>query len=202
VPLCGCESERAAFNPIWELPFGRGRAIGGSAGRWMDTLIGGWSISGVYQYQTGGLIGLGNQYYSGDITKLRTNITQDMDVSQPVFDVSGFYFQDDVVKVNGVVSPALQRSDTRKNLDRNLRTLPSRVWGFTGTPLNYLDMAIVKKLPLRGRVRAQIHIEVYNATNFTWFSNPNVDPNSANFGLVTSTRNLPREIQLGAKFVF
>jgi hypothetical protein len=188
---------------VWELPFGRGRALGRDAGRTLDTLIGGWSIAASYQYQTGGLLDIGNRYYSGDITRLRTKIRQDMDVNDPVFDTSGFYFQDDLVKdANGSISPALQRSDARKNLASNLRTLPSRVWGFTGTPLSYLDMSVVKKLPLTGRVRAQIHVELYNATNFVWFSNPNLDPGNADFGKVTGTRNLPRELQIGAKIVF
>lgn len=194
---------RFVFNPIWELPFGKGRAIAGGAGRVLDSLIGGWSVSANYTYQPGGLLGIGNWYYDGDITALRTRITQDMDVSQPVFDTSRFYFQDAAVRdANGQISPALQRGDTRKNLDRNLRTLPSRAWGFTGTPLNYLDMSFVKRVRLAGRVRAQIHFEVYNATNFAWFTNPNLDPNSANFGIVSGTRNLPREIQLGAKIAF
>ena len=68
--------------------------------------------------------------------------------------------------------------------------------------MSYLDMSFVKRLPLAGRVRAQVHIEVYNATNFAWFTNPNLDPASASFGLVTGTRNLPREVQIGAKIVF
>jgi hypothetical protein len=195
---------RLVVNPIWELPFGRGRAIAKNAGRLVDSLIGGWSIAGVYQYQSGAMLGIDNWYYSGDIRKLRTSIRQDMDVlNDTVFDTSEFYFWDDRVKdANGNISPALQRTDARKNLASNLRTLPARVRGFTGTPMSYLDMSIVKRLPLAGRVRAQIHVEVYNATNFAWFTNPNLDESSANFGKVTGTRNLPREVQLGAKIIF
>lgn len=195
---------RFVFNPVWELPFGRGRAIGRNAGRLVDSLIGGWSVAGTYQYQSGAMLGIGNLYYDGDIRQLRTSVRQDMDVlTDTVFDTRRFYFWDDLVKdASGNVSPALQRSDNRKNLASNLRTLPSRVRGFSGTPMSYLDMSFVKRLPLAGRVRAQIHVEVYNATNFAWFTNPNLDPTSSNFGKVTGTRNLPREIQLGAKIAF
>jgi hypothetical protein len=60
----------------------------------------------------------------------------------------------------------------------------------------------VKRVQLAGRVRAQFHIELYNAANYVWFRNPQLDPANAEFGRVTSQGNLPREIQLGAKVSF
>jgi carboxypeptidase family protein len=195
---------RFVFNPIWDLPFGKGRAIARNAGRLLDSLIGGWTIAGVYQYQSGAMLGIGNLYYSGDIRQLRTHVPQDLDVlNETTFDTSGFYFWDDAVKdASGNVTAALQRADARKNLASNLRTLPSRVRGFTGTPQSYLDLKVVKRVTLARRVRAEIQAEVYNATNFAWFQNPSLDPTSANFGKVTSTRNLPREVQIGARITF
>jgi hypothetical protein len=53
-----------------------------------------------------------------------------------------------------------------------------------------------------GRVRAQVHIELYNAFNDVFYNNPNLDPTNARFGLVSSQNNLPRNIQIGTKFVF
>jgi len=192
---------RLVVNPIWELPFGRGKAIGHEATRLVDGLIGGWSIAVIWQRQTGEPLTIGNRYYSGDIRRLTTNISASH-VDTTVFDTSGFYFHDDAVMTNGVDDRAKQRLDTRKNLERNVRTLPSRVRSFRGSPLNYWDMSFIKRLPLARRVRAQVHIEVYNATNFVWFTAPNLDPSNADFGRVTSTRNLPRNIQLGAKLIF
>src|SRR5262245_32750682 len=40
-------------NGIYELPFGRGRAIGGSAPGWANAIIGGWQVSGIYTYRSG-----------------------------------------------------------------------------------------------------------------------------------------------------
>lgn len=87
-------------------------------------------------------------------------------------------------------------------LERNFRTLPTRVRNFREMPLNYWDVSFVKRLQLGGRVRAQFHIELYNASNYVWFRNPNLDPGNANFGKVTSQGNLPRNVQLGVKIVF
>ena len=63
------------------------------------------------------------------------------------------------------------------------------------------DMSFVKGLQF-GPVRGQLHIELYNAFNDVFFNNPNLSPQSADFGKVTSQNNLPRDIQLAAKIVF
>ena len=62
-------------------------------------------------------------------------------------------------------------------------------------------MSFVKGFEM-GRVRAQLHLELYNAFNDVFYNNPNLDPTSANFGLVSSQNNLPRNFQIGTKIVF
>ena len=62
-------------------------------------------------------------------------------------------------------------------------------------------MSFVKGFEL-GRVRAQLHLELYNAFNDVFYNNPNISPNSADFGKVTSQNNLPRNFQIGTKIVF
>ena len=142
---------------------------------------------------------MGNVYYDGDITQLKTNYTNDP--SQPVFDTSGFYFHDAAVQTNGVDDPVKQRADQRIRLASNVRTMPSRWNGLRGPRYTNWDMSFVKGFEM-GRVRAQLHLELYNAFNDVFYNNPNLDPTSANFGLVTSQNNLPRNFQIGTKIVF
>jgi Carboxypeptidase regulatory-like domain len=40
-------------NFVYDLPFGRGQAFGGSAPRWLDEAIGGWTVSGLPSWHTG-----------------------------------------------------------------------------------------------------------------------------------------------------
>jgi hypothetical protein len=47
-------------NWVYELPFGRGRRFGTSAGPWLDRVIGGWSFDGLARIQTGRLLDFGN----------------------------------------------------------------------------------------------------------------------------------------------
>jgi hypothetical protein len=191
---------RLVFNAIWELPFGRGRRFGSGAHPAVNALIGNWSVSAIWNWQTGRPnLTMGNVYYDGDITRLETNFTDDPTV--PVFDTSGFYFHDAAVQTNGVDDPSKQRADTRIRLANNLRAIPSRWDGLRGPRYTNWDMSFVKGFEL-GRVRAQFHIELYNAFNDVFFNNPNLDPTSSNFGLVSSQNNLPRNIQIGTKIIF
>jgi hypothetical protein len=191
---------RLAVNGIVELPFGRGRRWASGANPVVNAIVGNWSVSAIWNWQSGRPnLTIGNVYYDGDITQLKTKFTKDPDV--PVFDISGFYFHDAAVQTGGVVDPARQRADQRIRLANNIRTLPQRWDGFRGPRYTNLDMSFVKAFDM-GRVRAQFHIELYNALNDVFYNNPNLDPTNANFGKVSSQNNLPRNIQIGSKILF
>ena len=191
---------RLVVNGIIELPFGRGRRFASDANSVLNAFIGNWSVSAIWNWQSGRPnMTMGNVYYNGDITQLKTKYTDDPDV--PVFDTSGFYFSDAAVMTNGQLDPAKQRADQRIRLANNVRTLPSRWNGLRGPRYTNWDMSFVKGFEM-GRVRAQFHIELYNAFNDVFYNNPNLDPTSANFGKVSSQNNLPRNIQIGTKIVF
>ena len=135
---------------------------------------------------------IGNVYYNGDINQLTTDYSGDVD--QPVFDVSGFYFDD--------IPESQRRTDTRIQLAQNYRTLPSRPAKLRGQQLNLLDMSVVKRFDITQTVRAQLHFEVYNALNQTFYGNPELNPTNANFGKVTSQSNVPVNLQIGVRLFF
>jgi hypothetical protein len=191
---------RLVVNGIWEVPFGRNRRFGSESNAVMNAIAGDWSVSFIWNWQSGRPnLSMGNVYYDGDITRLKTNYSGDPD--EPVFDTRGFYFHDAAVQTNGVDDPVKQRADQRIRLANNIRTLPSRWDGLRGPRYTNWDMSFVKGFDL-GRVRAQLHIELYNAFNDVFYNNPNLDPTSTNFGKVTSQNNLPRNIQIGTRIVF
>jgi hypothetical protein len=192
---------RFVISGIWELPFGEGRRWA-SQSRLADAFIGGWSVQGIGQVQTGRPISFHdrNIYFNGDLATLKTNYSGD--TNQPVFDISDFYFHDAPVQTNGVVNPALQRGDQRIRLAQNIRYFPSRVPSLRGPGLHLWDISFVKQIRVTERVRGQFHVEMLNAFNKAVFNNPNTDPTNAEFGKVTSQNNLPRDIQLAFKVVF
>jgi hypothetical protein len=191
---------RVVLNGIWELPFGRDRKWGKSANPVVNGIVGNWSVSFIWNWQSGRPnMSMGNVYYNGDITSLKTKYTNDP--TQPVFDTSGFYFHDAAVQTNGVDDPAKQRADQRIQLANNIRTLPTRWDGLRTPRYTNWDMSFVKGLQF-GPTRAEVHLELYNAFNDVFFNNPNLSPTSADFGKVSSSNNLPRNIQIGMKFIF
>jgi Carboxypeptidase regulatory-like domain len=193
---------RIVISGIWELPFGKGRKWGRSWNGFIDAFLGGWQAQGIYQWQSGRPMDLDdrNVFFNGDPSKLRAIINGE--TVDGTFDTSGFYFSDAAVQTNGVVDPAKQRDDDRIDLDRNIRTFPSRFSGFRGQNLNLWDLSVIKTFSITEGVKFQLRGEFLNAFNHPQFGNPNTDPANANFGRVTSQTNLPRNVQIGLKLIF
>src|SRR4029079_369114 len=59
-----------AGSGIWELPLGRGRRLASNMGSFNNFFLGGWQLSGAYQWQSGAPIGWGNVQIIGDSTTL------------------------------------------------------------------------------------------------------------------------------------
>jgi hypothetical protein len=49
----GTRHHRWNTTSVYELPFGHGRSLDANANRFVDTLIGGWQLSGIFLWQTG-----------------------------------------------------------------------------------------------------------------------------------------------------
>jgi Carboxypeptidase regulatory-like domain/TonB dependent receptor-like, beta-barrel len=71
----------------------------------------------------------------------------------------------------------------------------------TGPPLRQLDMGVARQIRLRGQTQFEVRVEAFNITNLPAFNAPGslnfLD--ARNFASITSMRNTPRQIQLGAK---
>jgi hypothetical protein len=71
----------------------------------------------------------------------------------------------------------------------------------TGPPLRQLDMGVARQIRLRGQSVFEVRVEAFNISNLPAFNLPgSLNFNDArNFASITSMRNTPRQIQLGAK---
>ena len=72
----------------------------------------------------------------------------------------------------------------------------------TGPPLRQLDMGVARQIRLRGQKQFEFRVEAFNLTNLPAFNLPGSSELPAtrrNFASITSMRNTPRQIQLGAK---
>lgn len=211
---------RATVGVTVPIPVGKDRKWGNKWGSVMQAVFGGWSLSASYQYQQGfpmtatsnGIpTGWGNVYFdpSCDWKKLRTRAIGSRDangkiigVEVPGWDTSCFYFHDASVQTNGVDDPKKQRSDPRINMGNGARYFPSILSNMRMPALHLLDMGLSKNFDLGRAVTFQIRADFINALNYTVWWQPDLNPRNSTFGTFTTTRNTPRDIQLGGRLTF
>lgn len=192
---------RGTLGATFQLPFGHGEKWGSNWGGFRQALLGGWSVSTTYQYQTGApLVWSTNLYYdpNRDPRDLRANIGGECanggkaGLDCPAWDISGFYIEQG------------NRSDTRINVStaNNFRYFPSTLGHVRTDDLHLMDVGVYKTFQLLSGVALQVRIEVINALNYTVLWNPNQTPTSAQFGFVNQDRNNPRDVQIGGRLTF
>lgn len=173
---------RLVVTGIYELPFGKGKPIAGSAKGWLNQLIGGWQVQAIYTGQSGPPLAFGNVIYWGTYHALRrSNPTPDL-----WFNTDNF------------------ERDSRKQLASNIRTFPLRLSQVRADGINLWDMGAFKNFSLREGVRLQLRAEAEGALNHPQFNPPNTTPTSTLFGKVSATQTGEgeRRVFLGLKLIF
>jgi len=190
---------RFALSTVFEIPIGRKRAFLSEVHPIIDAFLGGWQLNAVFERQSGEPLVLPNLYYNGDISDLEVNIGgrnadgQRLGVDVPAFDISGF-------RINGVV-PGYANNYTISS-QNVLRTLPYTSNNIRNQPFQKFDLGLTKNFNIREGMKLQVRVEAINALNWVYFSGIQLAATNASFGLVNTQRNLPRDIQLGARFTF
>ncbi len=180
---------RFILNFVYELPFGRGRRFGGQAPRLIDTLLGGWMVDGITNYQSGGAFGVSannvcrcfNQASYANSRGFSGKLEgRAEDRLNRWFDPAAFS-QPDQFTI-GTMGP--RSSDLRNDKIAN--------W----------DLALSKDFHPVERLRVQFRADFLNAFNHPRFGNPNTSITSSSVGVVTSQANAPRQIQFGLKLLY
>jgi hypothetical protein len=188
---------RVTGSVIWSLPLGKDAT--GVARQLLD----GWNLTSSLTVQTGRPIGdLAERYYGGNLDDIKA--TWDLDRYNPattrvegVFPTQDFYLSDRTTDADRRNDPRIRRSGVT-----NIRTFPQRLDSYRSQTRPILDASVVKQFPLKGRMKAQVRVEVFNVLNYVELNTPNFDPSSAQFGSSNSQENIPREVQLGLKLTF
>jgi hypothetical protein len=203
-------ANRFSIGTSLRLPFGRSERFGRGWNRAVDTALGGWQLSGTYQFQDGFPLAWNSSYYDascGDPKQLTSHIGEKVSggiagLDVPAWDVSCFYFHDATMQTNGVDNPALQRADQRIQLTNNVRYFPSTLPHVRTDNLHPLDIGLYKNFALPRGMKLQFRMEAINALNYTVLWNPDTNPRNATFGFINQDRNNPRDLQIGARFTF
>ena len=184
---------RFTFAGVYELPIGRGRLVGNNMNRVLDAFIGGWQLNGTYEWQSGEPFVLTNNlYFPGDVSTITSRLGNG--------DGQGGKF--------GIDRSAIDAPGLVTLTAFGIRNVPTTLDNLRNQPYSVANLSITKNFKFGETRRLQIRAEALNAFNHPYFGagmglNPGTAaaPNNA-FGLVTTQRNNPRDIQFGAKFTF
>jgi len=181
---------RLIFSGVYELPLGRGRQFGSGMSRWVEALVGGLQVNGIVNIQSGSALGISANNTAGLFTEAirannnGTSATLNVDAHQRLarwFDTSVFS------------QPAPFTLGNMSPLVSNLRN----------HHINNVDMSVFKQFQILEKLRLQFRAEAFNAMNRVRFGSPNTSvTGGANFGLVTSQSNDPRQMQFGLKLIW
>jgi hypothetical protein len=188
-------------NFIYELPFGRGQRFGGNSPGWVNQVIGGWEISGIFTGRTGlafgtttGTFPVGFNFNSpaainGNLASLQERI-HDSGTTIQFFDNPTAVFDP-----NNPTSGALRFPRHGEIGSRNI---------LRGAPFWNLDTAVMKnfKMPWSETQSLQIRWESFNAFNHNSFGLPVVNIVGNTFGQITTSASTPREMQFAFRYTF
>lgn len=173
----------------YELPVGRNKLVNLQS-RWMNNVLGGWQLNGVYTYQTGAPINWNNGSTTspGDYVYFGAPIVLNNRLADPgstAFNVSAF--------------------DTKSAdaFQYHIRTFPTMISGLRMDGINQFDPSLLKRISFTEKAYLQLRFEAFNALNHPVFPAPNTTASGSSFGTISGAQaNRPRSIQLGARIVF
>ncbi|HEY3744213.1 MAG TPA: carboxypeptidase-like regulatory domain-containing protein [Bryobacteraceae bacterium] len=177
---------------IYELPFGKGKQFGGNMSNLANTLVGNWEVTAIEKVTSGFPVFVIDSANSSGVN-FENNGNSLNRPNQTCNPSSGGQTLSQWFNVGCFSAPAPGELGTAS------RT-PVNGPGFANT-----DFSMIKHfvLPFREGTRLDFRAEVFNLFNHPQFGSPGGDFNSpATFGVVNSTVNNPRLIQLALKVAF
>jgi outer membrane receptor protein involved in Fe transport len=168
----------------YNLPFGRGMKFANDVGSIANNIIGGWTLSGVINLESGMYFTpmLANNASLNSTVSLRPDQIGNPYVSTPT---RYQWFNPAAYTV-----PALY---VYGNATRNSLMGP----GFAST-----DLSLAKAFAISERMRLNLRWDVFNVFNRTNLANPDANVDDATAGQITSIVDYKRRMQIGAHFEF
>jgi hypothetical protein len=187
-------------NFIYELPFGRGRAIGSGIPGWANQIIGGWEVSGIFGARSG-------LPFSTTTTAFPVGFNFNSPAAinstvRPVVNIRDRngaiqFFQDPQVVFNPA-NPTAGLIRFPKHGEIGNRNQ------FRGPSFWNLDTALMKnwQMPWSESHSLQLRWEAFNLFNHNTFGLPAAGITGTTFGQITTTASAPREMQFALRYSF
>ena len=187
---------RLSVSGILELPFGKGRRFLSDADGFLNALVGGWQVQGVYTYQSGfpipfGAYNANTAVTSGDLFYNGGDIAINDPTTARWFNTDAF-------------TSILNATSTTATPVNHLRSLPYRFDDVRRDSINNIDLSLIKDVQFKGDVKVQLRAEFINAFNEAYFPEPVVTQTTTTFGQISASNqaNYARRAQIGVKVIF
>jgi hypothetical protein len=210
------------FNWVYELPFGQGRRFGSGAGYWKNLLIGGWEFDGVGRLQSGARFNFGDFRLVGMTEKDLQNMFKIYKVNDAAGKTRVYMLPQDVIEQSIIALTTASAStangfsgaapsgrylapasgpDCVQYLAGNCPgTSLARI--VSGPWYNKWDFSFVKRIPVKGGMRIEARMDLYNvfdAINFIAVGVPNTRTSLSNWEVSSAARDLNASQDAGGR---
>ena len=182
---------RLTTSLLYELPFGRGKALLGNVGRGVDAVVGGWQLGSILTLQDGfpltatcGSSSLqnGGDACLADATGINPNLPRGQQTPNRFFNPAAF-----VNRLPGG-EPFRFGNAGRGNI--------------IGPGIIDWDFSMAKRIPITERHGVEFRAEFFNIPNHPIFGQPGTSPGTSTYGVISNTNVDSRQLQFGLKYAF
>jgi hypothetical protein len=192
-------THRMVLATIVDLPVGRGRWIGRGMNRFMDGVVGGWSVATILTFQSGTPLNITMANGRLSNGSQRPNVT----CSNPS---SGVSYHDaaknGLTNFDQTASVFKQSGCFADPGDQVPGNAPRHFSNLRSDGIHNSDISFSKQFAIREHMKLQLRGEFFNFTNTPRFDQPDTAWDDGTFGAVTGTLGDPRHMQFGARFEF
>jgi hypothetical protein len=172
------------YSYVYELPFGRNRAMGSNWNPVANAILGGWQMSGILTLRSG----FPWTIQGNDVSGTRSRGARADHIGKD--------------SVLGDVGRGTKWFDTTAYRQPANGTLGNTGVGTVrGPDLRNFDLSLQKSFPVKEGQRLEFRAEFFNLTNTPAFQTPARNVNSATFAEITSAQG-ERNVQFALKFYF
>ncbi len=184
-------THRLVLATIVDVPVGRNRWIGRDMNRFLDAVVGGWSLSTIVTFQTGTPINIGLADPRLDDGSQRPDVTCSQ-LSTGISYHAAASTGASVFNSNCFADPGDQVPGNAPRYFSNLRS----------DGIHNADVSLSKEFVVHEGMKLQVRGEFFNFTNTPRFNVANTAFGDSQFGQVTGTLGSPRHTQIGVRFEF
>jgi hypothetical protein len=153
------------FVGVYDLPFGRGQRFLGNAWAPLDTIVGGWTVSGVERFYSG-FPAVVTQAFANDrgttVTHdIRPNLVPGVPIINPLYDSK--------CPVGNLCQPYINPAAFEEAPVGQLGNAPRTLDGARGPWQQTLDLSVQKNFKINERLRIQLRVDALNALNHPIF---------------------------------